>query len=68
MTLPPLPSTPGLSGYIQLDEQGARLAVPARDFRVQALLVLILLPVLWFLIGLLLALASPCPPDRKSVV
>ncbi len=62
MTLPPLPSTPGLSGYIQLDEQGARLAVPARDFRVQALLVLILLPVLWFLIGLLLALASEGGP------
>lgn len=58
MNFPPLPAQPGVAEYLSLDASGARLAVPARDFRIQALLVLLLLPVAWVLLGLLVGLGA----------
>ncbi|MCK6503518.1 hypothetical protein L6R53_08990 [Myxococcota bacterium] len=56
---PPPPAEAGADAYLSIDADGATLSVPARDFRVQAVLVLVLLPVAWAGIALLLALASP---------
>lgn len=59
MSLPPRPPIPGLDAYLQLDEQGARVAVPASDFRLQALVVLVLLPICWLAVGVLIGISAP---------
>lgn len=56
--LPPLPAARGSEHYIVFDGSDAVLSVPARDFRLQALLVIFLLPVAWGAIGLLVALGG----------
>lgn len=66
MALPPLPLSADVAAYLQPDGDGAVLAVPVRDFRVQAVLVLVLLPVVWALLALLFALALP--PDAAAVL
>lgn len=57
--LPPSPPEPGADAYLSVDADGATLSVPVRDFRMQALLVLVLLPVAWAGVAFLLAAAMP---------
>ncbi len=56
--LPPLPDVPGLDAYLRQDGDDVVLSVPLRDLRMQALLIIFLLPVAWLGIGFLVALGT----------